>query len=320
LEANESTRSTSRVEPFRVLIVVSDAGEAEPLLAELASEFDTLVVTSGEDALRIAGSKEPPDLMLVDVILGEMDGFEVCRKLKANKDTEDTPIILMAVDREVGARGLELGAADYITKPFILPAVRARVRTHLTLKRQVTMLSEMFFIDPVTGLPNHRRFEEVLNREWRRGRRENTPLSLILMGIDFCEAFYECGDKIERDRCIKAIAKTLNASLRRATDFLARYSDEHFAAILSATDYRGATNAAEMMREKIIREQIQVSYENITDRITLSFGTASIIPRSDSSHHILKRAAMRMLKEATDRGRNRVESLNFDPPVVNWYP
>jgi diguanylate cyclase (GGDEF)-like protein len=302
-----------------VLIVTSDSGETETLRELLEPKHPVKVASTGREALQEAWSTAPPDLILLDVMLSEMDGYEVCRKLKAEARSRDIPVILMAIDREVGARGLELGAADYITKPFIPPALLARVETHLTLKRHLTMLSDLFFIDPLTGLPNRRRFEEVLNREWRRGRREGTPLSMILMGVDFCDAFNYKGGSTERDKCFKDVAKVLNASLRRATDFLARYSNDQFATILAATDARGATMAAEMLRERINQQQIEVTYDNVVDKISMSFGSASIVPRSDSSPNILKRASAKMLAEAMDRGRNRVESLDFDPPSLPWF-
>jgi diguanylate cyclase (GGDEF)-like protein len=305
--------------PHTVLVVTSDSAETEALREMLEPKHCVKVASTGNQALQEAWSNEPPDLILLDVMLSAMDGYEVCRKLKAEKRSGDIPVILMAIDREVGARGLELGAADYLTKPFIPPAVLARVETHLTLKRHLAMLSDLFFIDPLTGLPNRRRVEEVLNREWRRGRREGTPLSMILMGVDFCDAFNHKGGTKERDNCFKDVAKILNASLRRATDFLARYSNDQFAAILAATDARGATMTAEMLREKINHQQIEVAYDNVIDKITMSFGSASIIPRSDSSPNILKRASAKMLAEAMDRGRNRVESLDFDPPSLPWF-
>ncbi len=307
---------------LRTVLIVGQDGEEITLLQEtLQPEIDTISASNGLEALRLSWSKPPPDLLLLDVDLDSMDGYEVCATLKDDIRSKDIPILLMATPEQLGDadRGLAMGAADYLVKPLVPSLVRARLATHLELLHQQQLLSLVFKVDEVTGLPSRDHFEEMLDREWRRGRREGKALSLILMAIDFSQAINELCEPDERDSCYRMVAQVLQNGLRRASDFLARYNDEHFAAVLASSDARNATTTAELLREEVADARIEISYDNIVDRITMSFGTASIVPRGDSSPNVLKRAAGKMLTEALDRGRNRVESIDFDPPSLPWF-
>ena len=141
--------------------------------------------------------------------------------------------------RDDETKGLELGAVDYIAKPFSLPIVKARVKNHLELKRRGDLLEKLASIDGLTCLYNRRRFDEVLDAEWRRALRDVSWLTLMMMDIDFFKAFNDRHGHAAGDVCLRNVAQTLACSLDRSGDFVARYGGEEFAAILPGTDPKG---------------------------------------------------------------------------------
>jgi PleD family two-component response regulator len=212
-----------------VLIVDDMVSNIEILSGVLGSEYDVLFATSGKDALDIAHD-QTPDLILLDVVMPDMDGYEVCAKLKADEKTRDIPVIFVtAMDQEEDeSKGLNAGVIDYITKPVRSSIVKARVRNHLELKRYRDLLKELSTVDGLTGIPNRRRFDEVLESEWRRARRNQTPLSLLLMDIDFFKAYNDHYGHVAGDDCLRQLAKGLAEIVRRPADLVARYGGEEF--------------------------------------------------------------------------------------------
>ena len=197
------------------LLIVDDIPWNIQVLAEgLRALCRIRVATSGHKALEIAASDDPPDLMLLDVMMPEMDGFEVCRRLKEQAGTADIPVIFITArgDVEDEARGLNLGAVDYITKPFHLPLVLARVRTHLRLKMKTDSLERLSAVDALTGIGNRRRFDEVLAREWRRGVRLGVPLAAVMMDVDQFKAYNDHLGHGAGDECLVRVALLLPAS------------------------------------------------------------------------------------------------------------
>ena len=194
----------------------------------------SLFATNGKEALRIAGSDRPPDLILLDVMMPQLDGYEICRRLKSEESTQNIPVIFVTVRDAVEdeARGLELGAIDYVTKPFNMPIVRARVRNHIELKRRGDDLEALSCLDGLTSIPNRRRFDEVLALEWRRSLRAETWLSLMMMDIDQFKAYNDHYGHPAGDSCIKQVARAIAGCLTRAGDFVARYGGEEFCAVL----------------------------------------------------------------------------------------
>ena len=154
----------------KILIVDDVPTNIKVLVQALKNpDYEIMAATNGQEALTIANS-ERPDLILLDIMMPEMDGYEVCAQLKKNKATEQIPVIFVTVKDEDAdeARGLDLGAVDYITKPIRAPIVKARVRNHLELKRQRDLLEKLSSVDGLTGIPNRRRFDEFMDLEWRR--------------------------------------------------------------------------------------------------------------------------------------------------------
>ncbi|MFO7599298.1 MAG: diguanylate cyclase [Candidatus Desulfacyla sp.] len=293
----------------QILMVDDSPVNVRILVDALQSDYELSVATNGPDALEIAGSRPPPDLILLDIMMPGMDGYEVCRLLKEDDATRDIPIMFVTGKNEDQdeTKGLELGAVDYITKPFSIPIVKARIRTHLELKSKRDLLQRLSMTDGLTGIANRRRFDEVLMYEWKRGQRTQRGLSLIMIDIDFFKAFNDHYGHLQGDDCLKMVAETLSRLSMRFTDCLARYGGEEFALILTETPHGGAASLAEKMRTAVEARHIPHAGSPVSDWVTVSVGAASVIPSNDASPLSLIQCADKMLYAAKAGGRNRVE-------------
>jgi diguanylate cyclase (GGDEF)-like protein len=290
------------------ILVVDDSRTNIMVLSDVLSpEHNLLFASSGLEALKMAASYSP-DLILLDIVMADMDGYEVCRKLKNNPGTKNIPIIFVtAMEREEDEiRGLEIGGLDYITKPFSSTIVRARVRIHLELKHHRDRLESLVATDGLTGIPNRRQFDEFLIREWRRAMRSHVQLSLILMDIDYFKLFNDHYGHLAGDDCLRRLAQAIAECAKRPTDLVARYGGEEFACILPDTNLDGALIVANNMRKKVKGLKINHAYSNVVDHITLSLGVATLIPSQGRSRDDLISAADALLYEAKRGGRDRV--------------
>ncbi len=304
----------------RILVVDDVSTSSRALASALKPECQCIVASSAEQAFAMVSAGDPIDLVLAKVRMAGMTGYELCRKLKENAETAAIPVVFVAANGDIAdaKAGFDVGGADFVILPLNLPILKARLGTHLTVKDQRERLASLKSVDETTGLANRRRFEEILENEWRRARRVGTPLTVILMGIDSGKALDE-SPEASSNMCLKQVATLLGSSLKRATDFLARYNNTQFGAVLASTDARNATATAEMLRKRISAQRIEFTHNNIIARVTMSFGTASMVPRADASIEDLEKAAAQMLSEAMNNGRNRVKAMDFDPCDLHWY-
>jgi diguanylate cyclase (GGDEF)-like protein len=294
----------------QTVLIVDDAPTNIEILSEvLDSEYEVLFAVSGEDALNIA-FEETPDLILLDIIMPQMDGYEVCSRLKADPRTRAIPVIFVtAMDQEEDeTKGLALGAIDYLTKPIRPPIVRARVRNHLELKRYRDVLERMTTTDGLTGISNRRRFDESLECEWSRARRSQKPLSLIMLDIDFFKAFNDHYGHLAGDDCLRQVARGLANSVRRPADLVARYGGEEFVCLLPETDASGAAWMANQLLETMKELNLPHAHSQVADHVTLSMGVVTLIPLVGQSSSDLVRSADELLYEAKQNGRNQFRS------------
>jgi diguanylate cyclase (GGDEF)-like protein len=240
----------------------------------------------------------------------DMDGYEVCRRLKADKRTRNIPVIFITTmgQEEDETKGFEAGAVDYIIKPFSKAIVKARVSTHLELKRNRDIFQTLSSLDGLTGIPNRRRFDETLDMEWRLAMRESVWLSLIMIDIDYFKKFNDEYLHLAGDECLRRVARTLSESVRRPMDIVARYGGEEFAAILPRTNREGAKQVAETMRNNVCSLNIPHIRSLVNHVVTISLGTATVIPSASLSPDVLIKTADKALFEAKEQGRNRVVS------------
>lgn len=291
-----------------MILLVDDAPTNIQMLNEtLKDGYHLFFATNGRDALRIA-SESVPDLILLDVIMPDMDGYEVCRKLKADPILRNVPIIFITAmnQQEDEAIGLELGAVDYITKPFNPTIVRLRIRNQIELKRQRDMLARLSHLDGLTGIPNRRALDEALEREWRRGTRSLRPLSLLMMDIDHFKAYNDSCGHLAGDDCLRAVAQSLKVPLGRAADFVGRYGGEEFLAVLPETDQIGAQIVASEILEGIAQLAIPHPASPLGKTVTASIGVATAIADREHQHTRLLQGADSALYQAKLEGRNRI--------------
>ncbi|MBU1004178.1 MAG: PleD family two-component system response regulator [Proteobacteria bacterium] len=296
-------------EKSRILIVDDSSFNIIILGEALSGEFEVSVATNGEDALATAMGPNQPDLVLLDIIMPGIDGHEVCRRLKSDASTASIPVIFITSMSEVEdeTRGLELGAVDYITKPFSIPIVKARVRSHVELKRQRDILRDLSTLDGLTGIPNRRRFDEFFNLEWLRGRRSQTQISMVMADIDHFKAYNDNYGHAEGDECLRKVARAMKDCIKRPSDLLARYGGEEFAVILPETESQGAQHLAEALRAAVDSLNIPHAHSPVADHVTISVGVATLTPGALKEPEFLIKKADAMLYKAKNNGRNQVQ-------------
>ncbi|MCQ8182807.1 diguanylate cyclase [Methylomonas sp. SURF-1] len=293
--------------PKPLILIVDDTPTNIQVLAEnLIQDYRIKVAASGAAALAAIAAQGAPDLILLDVMMPEMDGYEVCRHLKANPQTSSIPVIFVTAlnDASDEERGLNLGALDYITKPFYLPVVKARIRNHIRLKQATDMLEAMAWIDALTGIPNRRRFDQTLDNEWKRAQRSQAPLAAILADIDYFKAYNDHHGHGAGDECLKRVAGCVAAAASRPGDLAARYGGEEFVILLPETDTAGALRIADQLRGDIEAQHILHRNSAVSDSITVSLGAAALIPQPGQAPTELLDAADRQLYLAKGAGRN----------------
>ncbi len=293
------------------ILIVDDVPEnLEIINGILEEDYEVFLATSGKQAIDIAVA-ENPDLILLDVMMPDMNGYDVCRELKSHKQFRHIPIIFLTSmnNPESEAKGLELGAIDYIIKPFNPDIVEMRIKNHLELKRHRDILENLSSRDGLTGIANRRRFDEFFEQEWWRAKRKKTQLSLILMDIDHFKQYNDNYGHLAGDDCLKQIALTLDNQLKRPTDLVARYGGEEFVCILPDTDNKGALQIAKQFMKSISDLKIPHSYSNTANHVTISLGIATVTPSNSSlSKEELIKVADRNLYEAKANGRNQMKN------------
>lgn len=296
----------------RILIVDDQVTNIKVLANGLSSEYVILAANSGEKALQIATSDTKPDLVLLDIVMPQMDGYEVLRRLKENPLTQTIPVMFVtALDASTDEqKGLELGAVDYITKPFKLPIVKARVKTQIDLKVKTDLLDQQSHIDGLTHIANRRMFDETVKREQLRLMRSGQPLGLIMVDIDYFKPFNDHYGHGKGDECLFKVAQALQSVFHRPADLLARYGGEEFIAILPETDIEGVMAMAEKMRQAVWDMDYPHAFSSVAERVTVSLGVVSGLIVDDNTIDVLMQQADQALYRAKASGRNQMVRLN----------
>ncbi|HEX8603145.1 MAG TPA: diguanylate cyclase [Pseudoduganella sp.] len=289
----------------KVLVADDDAINREMLAELLKPEYTVLLAKDGTQALERA-ARHVPDLVLLDVMMPDMDGFEVLRRLRDDPRTADIAVIFVSgLGRpEDEAQGLKLGASDYIAKPFNATVVMARVALHLQMVRQRRMLEHLAHVDGLTELANRRRFDEMFALEFQRARRHDTPLSIAMLDIDAFKQYNDHYGHPAGDRALRAVARASAAAMRRPGDLAARYGGEEIVLLMPGTDAADARTLVERLRDALNRLEIPHVGSPVSSVLTVSVGGASLLPGEDAV--ALFAAADAHLYRAKQAGRNRV--------------
>lgn len=297
------------------ILCIDDDRDILNLLGKIFAGADYAVITAvdGMQGLIEARSRKP-DLILLDITMPGMDGYEICRRLKGDELTKNIPIIFITAknEDEDEAKGLKTGAVDYIRKPFYAPIVKSRVRTQLDLKLKTDMLERLVAIDGLTNIYNRRKFDETLELEWKRARRNKFPLSLIMSDVDHFKGYNDHYGHTAGDDCLRRVSRGLKDMLQRPADLLARYGGEEFAVILPETDYNGGIYIAAVLIKGIEDMNISYSYSPVAGYVTISIGVATSIPgRNCDTPQQLIEAADSMLYAAKKNGRNQFQARDL---------
>lgn len=335
-ELGGSVMEAPDVDVINILIVDDTPANLQLLTSLLRRRgYEVRAANSGALGLAIARATRT-EVVLLDISMPEMDGFTVCEQLKSDQRTRDISVIFVSALSEVvdKVKAFAVGGVDYITKPFHVQEVVARVETHLTLRRlqqqlqaqnerlQQEMrdrlaaeaalqaanleLKRLANSDGLTQVANRRRFDEYLSQEWQHMLREQQPLSLILCDVDCFKAYNDVYGHQEGDQCLRQVAQVIDAAVKRAVDLVARYGGEEFAVILPNTASEGAQQVAQEIQASIKALALPHAASSAAPIVTLSQGIATLIPQLDEEPDQLIAAADQALYRAKQSGRDRI--------------
>jgi diguanylate cyclase (GGDEF)-like protein len=295
--------------PERQTILVIDDEKANlKILSELfKSHVNIILAKNGTQGIEKA-IKFKPDLILLDIIMPGMSGFEVIIQLKKNEETSAIPVIFITGLTDVvdESQGLALGATDYIQKPFHIDIVRARVNLHLKLAEQRIQLEQLANLDSLTCIPNRRKFYEMFELEWRVSVRENTSLSQIMIDIDYFKQYNDQYGHAAGDQALKMVAQIILKQLKRPFDFVARYGGEEFAVLLPNTPAQDAIRIMESCRQAVEDLKIEHKKNTVSKYLTISIGGVNCFPTQVMCSEETFKLADDMLYQAKREGRNCV--------------
>jgi diguanylate cyclase (GGDEF)-like protein len=329
------TTKEKSFKPGNILVVEDCPNNIELLTVILTLQgYKVEQANQGNLALGSAMAR-PPDIILLDLSQPEMDSFAVCQQLKADPHTQDIPIIFISAANEAESKikAFECGASDYITKPFQIEEVIARINNQLQisrfkielkaknahlerelLKRQLAakkllnlnqQLGKLAAVDSLTQVANRRIFDEFLTREWQRGQREQHYLSLILCDVDHFKLYNDRLGHHSGDLCLKRVARAITKTVKRPADLVARYGGEEFAIILPQTSAQNALWVAETIRLQVKHLHLPHPQSSTGDYVSLSLGVTCLIPQPKYTKKQLLVTADKALYQAKKLGRDR---------------
>ncbi|MCH4887883.1 diguanylate cyclase [Acidaminobacter sp. JC074] len=283
---------------------------------------------NGGECLKIL-MRESIDLVLLDIQMPDITGFEVAELMRENDRTKDIPIIFITAinkEEEYVFKGYELGAVDYLYKPIKKEILKSKVNVFVKLHVQAKVIEKkseelekkildleeaekellkLTQMDQLTGIKNRRAFDETLNKEGRRAIRRKTSLTLLMIDIDYFKNYNDTYGHVEGDECLKRVAACISKTLNRPFDLAARYGGEEFAVLLPDIELDGGVEVAERIRQNIEDLQIENFREGKPEVITVSIGIASVLPIIDEEVDQLVEYADEALYRAKEEGRNR---------------
>ncbi|MEA1885405.1 MAG: diguanylate cyclase [Thermotogota bacterium] len=292
----------------QTVLIVDDVTQNIVILnATLKDEYNTLVAKSGEEALKIA-KENKPDLILLDVMMPGMNGFEVCKELKKNEELKNVPVIFVTALNNSGneSEGLNLGAVDYIRKPYNIDIVKVRVRNHLKMKAYRDKLIKLSKTDRLTTIPNRRAIMEAFEKETKLAFRNQQSIGFIMLDIDFFKNYNDNYGHIAGDVTLFSVAQAISNTLKRPTDMVGRYGGEEFLCILPDTDKEGVMKISEDMLAAVSDLRIPRHYSEAADVITISIGACSLIPDPEKHVEDYIDLADKALYHSKKTGRNKI--------------
>jgi diguanylate cyclase (GGDEF)-like protein len=301
----------STIKKATILIVEDNPMNLKVLDTIVSNKYDTVLATTGTEAIEKAKSNDV-DLILLDIMLPELDGYTVCKILKDSDYCKSTPIIFVTAlnSHEDELKGLECGGVDFITKPFSAPIVMARIDTHLKLRQRTKELCKLATVDPLTSIANRRAFDENIKLEWKKSMIELTPLSIVMIDADHFKIYNDSYGHQKGDVCIQEIAKAIEEALDTDKNLVARYGGEEFVVILTECDKECAMQSAKRIKDSIYNANIPYDKSPISDRVTVSIGISTCTPSKNIDTKTLIDNADKALYVSKNSGRDKISVKN----------
>jgi diguanylate cyclase (GGDEF)-like protein len=308
--SNVSSINKHELKRARLLIVDDDSHQVRFYLNGLSKLYQCSFSGKPDNALRIAKQFPQPDLIILDVVMPEINGFELCQMLKEDQLTAHIPVIFVSAqdDMDSKVKGFSLGCVDYIPKPVFIPEMEARISTHIKLKQQTQLLESLAYIDPLTEVSNRRKYNETMQREWARSVRYAQPLAMLIIDIDHFKLFNDFYGHGVGDDCLIKVAQQLKSLVHRPGDLFARVGGEEFVVLLADCGIEGAQKKAQEVinNMKVLNIANQGAPQH--DRVTVSVGLAVAKPKNGDEPLALFQAADDALYEAKHCGRNQYKT------------
>ncbi|MDR0454221.1 MAG: diguanylate cyclase [Deferribacteraceae bacterium] len=288
-----------------ILIVDDEKLNLKTLIQILNAEYTIYTAKDGLTAIEMSIQLQP-DVILLDIIMPDMDGYEIISMLKKQEKTKTIPVIFITglSSLEDEEKGLTLGAVDYIIKPFSAAIVKLRIRNQIQIINQLRTIEYLSFIDQLTEIPNRRSFDSRMMLEWDRAFRSKEPITVFMIDVDKFKNYNDTYGHQEGDIALKTVADLASSALKRSTDFIARWGGEEFIILLPNTDEKGL-NVAENIRENIEKASIVLPNHPNT-KITVSIGVNTVIPTENVSISKFISGADEAMYNAKKTGRNKV--------------
>ncbi|KAF7774387.1 hypothetical protein PCIT_a0823 [Pseudoalteromonas citrea] len=294
----------------RILIVDDDPLNRVVLDNTLSEEYQISQCESAEQALTFLADNKV-DLIISDIRMPGMSGYDLLERLKAKQHTYAIPVIIISASNSYNdeAKGLQMGAMDYITKPFSPLIVKARVKNHLAIKQKNDLLEKLASIDGLTEIPNRRLLDDTLAQQYQQCAKHATSLSLLLIDIDYFKEFNEHYGYAAGDECLVKVAHALDDAIQVHEGFVARYDGVRFAVILTGHTSESALEVASQMHEAIDRLMIAHGTSPICAHLSISIGIVHIATDFDENELQVFKLADSALQQAHQH-QERVVVIN----------
>lgn len=294
------------------ILVVDDMTTTLLLLHDLLKDtYEVKIAKSGTKALEILESPNDIDLILLDIEMPDINGYDVCKRIKNNETIKNIPIIFITgrTSQEDEEYGLNLGAIDYITKPFNKAIVKLRIKNYLNLKIKNDMLEKLSMYDGLTNIRNRRFFDETFEKTFSEIKRDKKSLAVLMIDIDFFKPYNDNYGHGQGDETLRKVAKALEKTIKRASDFVARYGGEEFVILLKDINKDGVEAVANNLLNAIRELKITHEFSKIENYVTISIGASFYNSNSDITKLELLLKADETLYNVKNSGRNNFAIL-----------
>lgn len=294
------------------ILVVDDMTTTLLLIHDLLKDtYEVKIAKSGTKALEILNAPNDIDLILLDIEMPDINGYEVCKILKNNEQTKNIPIIFVTArnSEEDEEYGLNLGAIDYITKPFNKTITKLRLKNYLEMKIKNDLLEKISMYDALTNIRNRRFFDETFETTFLEAKRDKKSLAVLMIDIDFFKPYNDNYGHGQGDIALKKVAKALEKTIKRPSDFVARYGGEEFVILLKDINKDGVEAVANNLLNAVRELKITHEFSKIENYVTVSIGASFYNSNSDITKLELLLKADEALYNVKNSGRNNFAIL-----------